>query len=87
MDSVLHGPGESDTALRAAAFGGLASLPADLAPLVLKCRANAYRVTDADVAVPAAARGDDVVFEVVVSAAIGAAHERLAAGLRALEDA
>jgi hypothetical protein len=86
IDSVVEGRADSDPALRRAAFSG-AGLPADLATLVAKIHAHAYRVTDADVTHPAAVRGDDPMFEVIVSASIGAAEARFAAGMRALAEA
>lgn len=84
---VLHGPGESPGPLRLAAATGEGPLPADLAPLVEKIRANAWKVTDQDVARVQAVYGDDQLFEVIVSAAVGASRRRLDAGLRALEQA
>jgi hypothetical protein len=86
LDQVLTGPGEADPALRQAAAND-AGLPADLQPLVDKVHAHAYRVTDADVATLQAKYGDDKMFEVIVSAALGASRKRLFAGLRALEQA
>ncbi len=84
--TVLEGPGTAPPALRAAAFTGR-DLPADLESLVAKEQAHAYRVTDEDVARAQALRGDDATFEVIVSAALGAASHRLAAGHKALEEA
>lgn len=84
--TVLDGPGIAPQALRRAAAAGR-DLPPELQPLVDKVRAHAYRVTDEDVARGQAKHGDDAMFEVVVSAALGAAHDRLTAGLRALEQA
>lgn len=84
--TVLDGPGVAPQPLRRAAAAGR-DLPADLQPLVDTIRAHAYRVTDADVARAHATRGDDAMFEVIVSAALGAAYDRLTAGLRALEGA
>lgn len=86
LDSVLDGPGDSDTATRHAAASA-AGLPEDLRPLVMKIHAHAYRITDPDVTVPAAVRGEDQMFELIVSASLGAAEARLTAGLRALEEA
>lgn len=86
LERVLNGPGESDPALRQAAAEDR-SLPADLQALVDKIHRHAYKVTDADVAKLQAARGDDVMFELVVSAAMGASWQRLRAGLAALEGA
>jgi hypothetical protein len=60
---------------------------ADLQSLITKVHANAYKVTDADVAHAQATYGDDKLFEIIVSAALGASRKRLAAGLNALAQA
>ena len=86
LEQVLAGPGHSDAAIRAAAAND-AGLPADLQPLVDKIHAHAYKVTDADVATLQATYGDDKMFEIIVSAALGASRKRLLAGLRALDRA
>ena len=86
LESVLRGPGKSDPATRLAAAGN-AGLPADLRALVGKIHANAYKVTDADVAEAQAVYGDDALFEIIVSAALGASDQRLRAGLEALDRA
>ena len=86
LRDVLEGPGESDPAVRRAAADN-AGLPEDLRPLVAKVHAHAYRVTDQDVASLQPAYGDDRLFEIVVSAALGASRRRLLAGLRALDEA
>jgi hypothetical protein len=83
---VLDGPGESATARRRAAAAGL-GLPDDLQALVDKIHRHAYRVTDDDVERLRATYGDDPLFEIVVSAALGASRRRLLAGLEALDDA
>ena len=83
---VLDGPGETDPALRRAATEGR-GLPADLQPLVTKIHAHAYKVTDHDIASLQGAYGDDKLFEVVVSAALGASRKRLLSGLSALDQA
>jgi hypothetical protein len=44
-------------------------------------------VTDEDIASAQTKYGDDKVFEIVVSAALGASRKRLLAGLRALDEA
>jgi len=88
LRSVLDGPGETDPALRRAAFEGADDLPGAVRPLVAKVHAHAYKVIDADVAAARDTLGDDDrAFETIVSAALGAAHQRLSAGLRALEEA
>jgi alkylhydroperoxidase family enzyme len=86
LQTVLEGAGESDPAIRRAAAKG-AGVPADLETLVDKIHHHPYRVTDEDVAAQQAKYGDDQLFEIIVSAALGASHQRLLAGLRALEDA
>ena len=84
--TVLDGPGVAPQALRKAAASGR-DLPTDLQALVDKIRTHAYRVTDEDIARGQVKHGDDAMFELVVSASLGAAHDRLVAGLRALEQA
>ena len=76
----------SDSTLRSAAAGNQA-LPTDLQRLVAKIHAHAYRVTDEDVAAAKVKYGDDRMFEIIVSASMGASKRRLDAGLKALEDA
>lgn len=86
LDRVLRGPGESDPGLRSAAAEG-AGLPDDLLPLVTKIQHHAYKVTDEEISTLQARYGDDKMFEVIVSAALGASRKRLFAGLKALEEA
>jgi hypothetical protein len=86
LRTVLDGPGESDPALRRAAADGK-GVPPDLQALVDKIHRHAYKVTDEDLARLRPAYSDDELFEVVVSAALGAARQRLFAGLAALENA
>jgi hypothetical protein len=86
MQGVLEGAAETPAALRVAAAANT-GLPEALQPLVEKIHRHAYRVTDDDVAELQATHSDDVLFEIVVSAALGASEQRLTAGLKALEDA
>jgi hypothetical protein len=86
LDRVLDGPGESEPAIRNAAAEGK-GVPAELQPLVDKIHRHAYKVTDDDIARLQAKYGDDRMFEIVVSAALGASRQRLFAGLKALEEA
>lgn len=83
---VLEGPGDSDPAIRQAAADGR-NVPPELAVLVDKIHRHAYKVTDDDLARLRATYSDDQLFEIVVSAALGAARHRLFAGLAALEKA
>ncbi len=84
--SVLDGPGQSGPELRRAAADGK-GVPADLQALVDKIHRHAYTVTDDDLARLRATYSDDQMFEIVVSAALGASRARLDAGLAALEEA
>ena len=86
FERVLLGAGETDPALRNAAANGT-GVPADLQPLIDKIHRHAYKVTDEDIASAQAKYGDDKMFEIVVSAALGASRKRLVAGLKALEEA
>lgn len=83
LTRVLNSPGETEPVLRQAAANGK-GVPADLQRLVDKIHRHAYKVTDDDIAAAQAKYGDDKVFEIVVSAALGAANQRLQAGLTAL---
>ena len=62
-------------------------MPGDLQPLIDKIHRHAYKVTDEEMASAQQKYGDDKMFEIVVSAALGAANQRLQAGLRALSEA
>jgi alkylhydroperoxidase family enzyme len=86
LDSVLRGPGESDPHIRAAAAEG-SGVPAELQLLIEKIHRHAYKVTDEDIARLQTKYTDDQLFEIVVSAAVGASRQRLSAGLQALEEA
>ena len=86
LRQVLDEPGESAPDVRRAAARNV-HVPSDFQPLVEKIHKHAYKVTDDDVARLQATYGDDQVFEVIVSAALGASRKRLMAGLAALEDA
>ena len=86
LRSVLDGRGETDPALRHAAADG-AGMADDLKVLVEKIHRHAYKVTDEEVEALQAKYGDDRLFEIIVSAAVGASRQRLMAGLRALEEA
>ena len=86
LEMVLQSPGESDPAIRRAVAEGT-GVPSDLQPLVDKIHRHAYKVTDEDIERVQAKYGDDQMFEIVVSAALGASSQRLMAGLKALEEA
>jgi alkylhydroperoxidase family enzyme len=86
LDGVLKGRGTSDPAVREAAADG-SGVPTDLQSLIDKVHLHAYKVTDDDIALLQAKYGDDKMFEIVVSAALGASRNRLLAGLQALDEA
>ena len=86
LRGVLEGDGESDRAIRGAA-AERGSVPADLSALVGKIHDHAYTVTDDDIARLTPVWGDDQLFEIIVSAALGASRQRLLAGLAALDEA
>jgi hypothetical protein len=86
LQGVLYGPGQSDPSIRQAAAEGR-EVPPDLQALVDKIHNHAYKVTDEDIAQLQAKYGDDQLFEIVVSAALGASRERLLRGLDALNEA
>lgn len=86
VNGVLEGAGESDPAIRRAAAEDR-DLPADLKPVVDKIHRHAYKVTDEDIARAQSEYGDDQMFEIVVSAALGASLQRLRAGLKSLDEA
>lgn len=94
---VLYGSGHTLPTLRlaieaaAARDGGAqrpdATLPTDLQPYVAKVSRHAYKVTDRDVdALKAAGYSEDAIYEITVSAALGAALARLESGLNALRE-
>ena len=86
LTSVLDGAGETDPAIRNAIADGQ-TVPAELQVLVDKIHRHAYKVTDGDIARLQASYGDDQMFEIVVSTALGASRNRLLAGLEALDEA
>ncbi len=86
--AVLDSAGAARPEVRWAAFHRrLDELPADLRTYVSKVAQHAYRVTDEDVeALKRAGYSEDVIFEITVSASLGAAIMRLERGLIALAE-
>ena len=80
----MRGAGESDPATRRAAAEGRGA-PPELQALVDKIHRHAYKVTNEDIARLRDTYTDDQLFEIIVSAALGASRKRLLAGLEALE--
>lgn len=86
LRQVLDGPGETEPALRHAVAAN-SDVPTDLKILIDKIHAHAYRVTEHDISRLKEKYDEDELFELIVSAALGASRKRLRAGLRALEGA
>lgn len=83
---VFEGPAQTDPRLRTAAAHSI-GLPQDLQPFVDNIHAHAYKITSVEVAALQRVYGDDKLFEIIVSAALGASRNRLRAGLATLEGA
>ena len=82
--AVFQSPGANQPAIRVAAGQG-GELPEPLAGYAAKVCDQSYRITDADFAgLTAAGLSDDAIFEITIAAAVGAALQRLDAGLRAV---
>lgn len=88
VDSVLNGSAESSVELRrdveafAASIGGgkrlTRELPEEIRPYIDKVTRQAYKVTDRDVDhLKAAGYSEDQLFELTISAALGAGLARL----------
>jgi hypothetical protein len=83
--ALLKSPGTTPQELRQAIANG--NPPPELKTLVEKIRTRAYTVTDQDVDALRSRYTEDQLFEIIVSAVLGAASDRLAAAHRALEEA
>jgi alkylhydroperoxidase family enzyme len=92
VNTILQSPGQSAEALRRAVVeraqrpaGSAGAIPAKLTQYVDTVARHPYKVTDADIAgLKQAGYSDDVVFEITVAAAVGAAMHRLQRGMAAL---
>lgn len=94
--AVLETAGETDSPvrraveMRCAAFGGRTAeaseaVPASLDRYVERVALHAYTVVDADIeALKGVAYSEDAIFEITLSAALGAARGRLERGMGAL---
>ncbi len=97
VEAVLGGPGDTDPALRhdieaqSAKLGGrlgieVVEIPAELTGYVTKVALHAYKTLDEDIeALRNAGYSEDAIFELTLSAAIGAGKARLERGLAALK--
>ncbi len=86
VDHILESDAESSVALRRAAARG-EGLPEHLVKLVEKIHRHSYKVVDADIVTARATCSEDEIFEVILSACIGASEQRVVAGLKAVEEA
>ena len=96
IDAVLTSSGETDPTLRqavaarASELGGYstdmhADIPSELAPYITKVALHAYKVTDEDIeALRKNGYSEDAIFEITLSAALGAGLARLKSGLAVL---
>ena len=96
-DAILTSPGETDPTLRRAIEEQSAQwsssspqqveqVPPELVTYVKKVALYAYKTTDEDVeALRKAGYEEDAIFEITLSAALGAGMTRLACGLAALK--
>lgn len=99
VSAVYHGKGVTDQALRGAIKTAVAPgtdgletdnspIPAVLRPYLHKVGRHAYKLTDRDVeTLIAEGYSEEAIFELTVSAAVGAGLGRLELGLAALSDA
>jgi len=86
VEKALHGPGKASADARRAAYDNTDAAPARA--LVAIVAANAWKVTDEDVAAAKqAGLSDDEIFELVVCASLGQSDRQLDAALVALEQA
>jgi alkylhydroperoxidase family enzyme len=97
VEAVLSDPGDTDPALRRAIEAWAAKLgerpgaevdeiPAELTAYVTKVALHAYKTRDEDIeALRNAGYSEDAIFEITLSAAIGAGKARLEQGLTALK--
>ncbi len=88
VERVLQGAGKSSPEQRAAAFANANLEPGSLRALIDKVARRAYRISDDDVAAAkAAGLSEDVLFELVVAAALGQATRQYEAAMAALAEA
>lgn len=97
-EAVLTSTGDTDPALRqaveerSAELGGrpgarIGELPPELVGYVNKVALHAYKTTDKDIeALRHAGYSEDAIFEITLSAALGAARGRMERGLAALKE-
>src|SRR5262245_8229056 len=85
LDCVLKRPGNTSPGLRQA-VAERQDVPAELRALIERVHQHAHRVSDEDFVALRTRYSDDQLFELVVSAAVGAAHLRARRALALLEE-
>jgi alkylhydroperoxidase family enzyme len=86
LHAVLDSPGATDPAVRQPVYQG-ESQSEPVGEYVEKIRGQSYRIGDEDVKrLLESGMSQDAVFELTVVAALGAAAERLEAGMRAMRE-
>ncbi len=97
IDALLSSPGDTDTTTRQAVeeyvaqlsgrlISSVGDIPTDLAVYLKKVALHAYKTTDEDIAtLHQAGYSEDAIFEITLSAALGAGLARLERGLKALQ--
>ena len=97
IEAVLTSPGDTEPSIRQAAealsaqsggrlFSQTDAIPPELISYVKKVALHAYKTTDEDIeALRKAGYSEDAIFEITLSAALGAGMARLERGLAALK--
>ena len=82
--AVFESAGSTEPAVRVAAGSG-GQLPDPIGSYAEMVRDRSYRIADSDLdELTAAGLSDDAIFEITVAAAVGAALQRLTAGMRVI---
>jgi len=89
VDSLLSTPGDTSSSLRETLAGQQeTSLPPEIKAYVTKVARHAYKVTDADIeALRNQGYSEDAIFEITLSASLGASMKCLSQGLAAIQGA
>src|SRR5262245_3072852 len=86
LRAVLESPGATEPGVRQAIYRG-ARQDGPVGAYVEQVRGQSYRISDEDVqGLLESGMSQDAVFELTVAAALGAAGERLEAGMRAMRE-
>jgi hypothetical protein len=86
VNHILGSTGESSVDLRRTAASGQ-GLPQHLAILVEKIHQHSYKIVDEDIEAALTGCSEDQLFEIILSACVGASEQRVRAGLKAADEA